>query len=230
MKNRRVENGLLAALSPITYRDLLVYLEPVNIEVSAILYRPEETTQYVYFPRSGIVSLLATVEGSNTLEVAMVGNEGLIGIPVFLGVAIPYNLAVVRTAGMAMRMHARAFYEYSRRDETLQRLLDRYTHALLTEVSQLSVCHRFHTIDMRFACWLMTTQDRLQSDGFTITQHVIAQRLGVRRASISLVAQAMQRRNLIRYLRGNITIINRPGLEALSCSCYNVIATQTRYP
>jgi CRP-like cAMP-binding protein len=105
-------------------------------------------------------------------------------------------------------------------------LLGRYTHALLTEISQLSVCHRFHAVDARFARWLLTTQDRLQADDFTATQHVIAQRLGVRRAGVSIAAHDLQRRNLIRYVRGNITILNRPGLEAVSCTCYKIIAGQ----
>ncbi|MGH8547966.1 MAG: Crp/Fnr family transcriptional regulator [Methylococcales bacterium] len=221
------EYRILAALSATSRQCLLAYLEPVTFAVSEILYRPGKTTRYLYFPRSGIVSLLRMNGGMDTLEVAMVGNEGMVGVPVFLGVATPCKLAIGRTAGTAMRMGAPAFYRYAHRDEPLQ-LLGHYTHALLDEISQLSVCHRFHTLDMRFASWRLTTQDRLQSDDFTITQQVIAQRLGVRRAGISIAAQALQRRNLIHYVRGNITILNRRGLEATSCTCYNVIAAQYR--
>ncbi|MGR9108417.1 MAG: Crp/Fnr family transcriptional regulator, partial [Gammaproteobacteria bacterium] len=213
-----------------TYRDLLIHLEPVGLKVSQVLYRPGEKTPYVYFPRSGVVSLLSRGDGMDSFEVAMVGNEGLLGVPVYLGVATPCVTAMVRLHGSAMRMESSTFYRYSQRDEPLQKLLGRYTHALLTEISQLSACHRFHTIDMRFARWLLTTQDRLQSASFTNTQNLIAQRLGVRRSGISIAAYALQQRNLIRYARGNITIVNRRGLKAACCPCYNVIAAQTLWP
>jgi len=226
MTNRRDENRILAALSARTYQYLLAYLEPVSYKVSEILYRPGEKIRYVYFPRNGIVSLLSPGDDMDTLEVAMVGNEGMVGVSVFLGVAMPRKLAIARTAGTAMRMGAPAFYRYSQRDGPLQRLLGRYTHALLTEILQLSVCHRFHTVDMQFARWLLTTQDRLQSDGFTITQDVISQCLGVRRAGVSTAAHEFQSRNLIHYVRGDITILNRPDLEAAACSCYKLIAAQ----
>jgi CRP-like cAMP-binding protein len=224
---QRDENGLLAALSAETYEDLLVYLNPVVYQESEILYKPGEKIRYVYFPRSGIVSLLSKGDGMDTLEVAMVGNEGLIGVPVFLGVATPCISAIARSPGSAMRMTAQAFYRYSQRDGPLQKLLGSYTHALLSEISQLSVCHRFHTVDMRLARWLLTTQDRLQSSDFKVTQNVIAKRLGVRRAGISIAAHALQKKSLIRYVRGNITIVNRRGLETACCTCYNIIAAQT---
>ncbi len=227
MIDQQDKNGLLATLPKATYQDLLGYLEPVSFEVSEVLYRPEKKTRYVYFPRSGMISLLSKGDGMDTLEVAMVGKEGLIGVPVFLGVPTPCKSAIVRTAGTAMRMGAQAFYRYAQENEIMQKLLARYTHALLTEVSQLSVCHRFHSVDMRFARWLLTTQDRLQSDKFTVTQHLIAQRLGVRRAGISIAAQALQHSKFIRYFRGNITILNCPGLETVSCGCYKIIAAQT---
>jgi CRP-like cAMP-binding protein len=227
MINQQDKNGLLATLPKDTYQDLLGHLELVSFKTSDVLYRPGEKTQFVYFPRSGIISLLSKGDAIDTLEVAMVGNEGLIGVPVFLGVPTPCKSAIVRTAGTAMRMGAKAFYRYAHENQILQQLLSRYTHALLTEVSQLSVCHRFHSVDMRFARWLLTTQDRLQSDSFTVTQHLIAQRLGVRRAGISIAAQAMQRSKFIRYFRGNVTILNCTGLEAISCGCYRIISAQT---
>lgn len=226
MANHRSENGILAALPARTCECLLGYLQPVSYEGSEILYRPGENIRYVYFPRSGIVSLLSMGDGRDTLEVAMVGNEGMLGVPVFLGVATPRKLAIVRTAGTAMRMAASAFYRCCNQNGPLQRLLGRYTHALLTEISQLSVCHRFHAVDARLARWLLTTQDRLHSDDFTLTQQLIAERLGVRRAGVSTAAHDFQTRNLIQYVRADITILNRPGLEAAACSCYNVIAAQ----
>ncbi|MGR9108561.1 MAG: Crp/Fnr family transcriptional regulator [Gammaproteobacteria bacterium] len=230
MVKRLNDNRLLAALPAETYRDLFIQLEPVSLKVSDILDRPEEKTRYVYFPRNGVVSLLSTGDGMDSFEVAMVGNEGLLGVPVYLGVATPCITAMVRSPGSAMRMEARAFYRYSQRNEPLRKLLGRYTHALLTEISQLSACHHFHTIDMRLARWLLTTQDRLQSNCFTNTQLLIAQRLGVRRSGVSIAAYVLQQRNLIRYTRGNITIVNRRGLKAACCPCYNMIAAQTLWP
>lgn len=220
------ENGLLAALSAGSYEDLLVQLEAVIYNESEILYRPDEKIRYVYFLQSGIVSLLSNIDGYDSIEVAMVGSEGLVGIPMFLGVATSYKFAIASTTGTAMRMEAQAFYQYSLYDAPLRKLLGRYTYGLMAEIAQLSVCHRFHTVDMRFARWLLTTQDRLQSDNLSITQHTIAQRLGVRRSGISIAAQTLQNRNLIRYVRGNITILSRGGLQAASCACYNVIAAQ----
>jgi CRP-like cAMP-binding protein len=222
--NHQGENGILTALSARIYRCLFVCLTPVRYEESEILYSPKEKLRYVYFPRSGIVSLLTKGDGVDTIEVAMVGNEGMVGVPVFLGSVAPRKIAIVRTAGDAMRMGAPAFYRCCNQHAPLQRVLRQYTHALLAEISQLSVCHRFHTVEMQFARWLLTTQDRLQSGNFTMTQHVIAQCLGVRRAGVSTAAHEFQERNLIHYVRGNIRILNRPGLEAAACSCYKVIA------
>lgn len=230
MSARMDDNRLLAALPAETYRDLLIHLETVSLKLSEVLYRPGEKTRYVYFPRNGVVSLLSRGDGMDSFEVAMVGNEGLLGVPVYLGVPTPCITAMVRSPGSAMRMEARAFYRYSQHDETLRKLLARYTHALLAEISQLSACHRFHTVGMRFARWLLTTQDRLQSNCFTNTQNLIAQRLGVRRSGVSVAAYALQQRNLIHYARGNITIVNRRGLKAACCPCYNIIAAQTLSP
>jgi CRP-like cAMP-binding protein len=218
-----VANRLLAALPGKEYRRLRSHLEEVTLPFGDILYEPGEIIRHVYFPNHGIVSLLSIVEERSTLEVGVVGNEGMVGVSVFLGASASLNRALVQGAGTAMKMKAEALHKHVRKAGSLGGLLLRYTHSLLAQISQTAACNRFHKVDARLARWLLMTRDRLQSDEFRLTQEFLSDMLGVRREGVTSAARALQQEKLIRYVRGQITILNRAGLQAASCRCYEIV-------
>jgi len=216
-------NRLLAALTSQEYERLRPHLKEFTLSFGEILYEPGQIIQHVYFPNSGIVSLLSMVEERSTLEVGLVGNEGMIGISIFLGAPKSLNRALVQGAGVAMRMSVQAFRRHVGPGGHLPEMLRLYTHSLLAQVSQTAVCNRFHKVDARLARWLLMTGDRLGSDEFHLTQKFLSDMLGVRREGVTTAARALQNAKLIRYVRGQIIILNRAGLEAKSCLCYEIV-------
>jgi len=218
-----VPNRLLAALPKKEYQRLLPELQPVPLVFGDILYEPGDTIGHVYFPDNGIISLLSRVESQKVLEVGIVGNEGVAGLPVVLGVSVSVNRGLVQSAGTAMRMKAAALQREFKRDGALQKLLHRYLHSLLTQISQSAVCNRFHLADARLARWLLMTHDRVEADEFRLTQEFLSNMLGVRREAVSKAASDLQRRGFVNYSRGRMTVLDRAGLEATTCECYRII-------
>jgi CRP-like cAMP-binding protein len=220
-------NRLLAALPKKEYKRLLPELERVPLTFGDILYEPGQAILHVYFPNDSIISLLTTVEGEKALEVGIVGNEGMAGVPALLGVSVSHHRALVQGAGTAMRMTAAVLRRETKQDGPLQRLLQRYTHSLLMQISQSAACNRFHLVDARLARWLLMASDRLQLNDFYLKQEFMANMLGVRREGVSMAAGALQRQELISYIRGHLKITNRAGLEAVACQCYMVIRDES---
>jgi CRP-like cAMP-binding protein len=221
-------NRILAALPKDEYRRLLPNLEPFPLVFGKVIYEPGDLIRYVYFPTSGIISLLAAGEDRAMLEVGMVGWEGMVGLPAFMGVKTSRNRAVVQGAGAAMKMKARAFLKECDNGGSLPRLLRRYTHSRLTQIAQVATCNRFHPIDARLARWLLMTHDRMGTDEFQLTQEFLSNMLGVRREGVNKAAGALQKHRLISYSRGILTTLNRAGLEAVACQCYAIIKEESR--
>jgi len=218
-----IENQLLSALPTEEYKRLLPNLELVSLNFKQIIYAPDEPLEYVYFPKSGIISLVNVTEDGRTVEAAMVGNEGMAGIPVFLGADKMPALAISQVVGDALRMKVDVFKREVTPSTSLYKLLLRYTQALLNQISQSVACNCLHPVEGRCCRWLLMCHDRVKSDQFMLTQELISQMLGVRRASVSEVAATLQKAGLIRYSRGKITICDRQGLESASCECYQVV-------
>jgi CRP-like cAMP-binding protein len=222
-KSPPIANCLLAALPAKDYQDLLPHLEEIPLVFEDIIYRPNVIISDVYFPNSGIISLIASMDGRATLEVGMVGKEGVVGLSVFMGVNTSKNRAVVQGAGSGMKMNAASFRKQCNNGGALQRVLRRYSHSLLTQITQSAVCNQFHSVDARLARWLLMTHDRMQNTEFRITQEFLSHMLGVRREGVSKAAGELQKRGLIRYKRGHLKVLDRAGLEATSCGCYEII-------
>ena len=220
-------NRLLSTLPKNEYERLLPKLKTVNLVLGEELYEPGEAIKYVYFPNDSIISLISELSGTALLEVGMVGNEGMAGLPVFMGVSASSTRALVQGSGTAMRMSSAAVRREANRLGSLHHLLHRYSHSLLTQVSQSSACNRFHLVNARLARWLLMTNDRLGVEEFPLTQEFLSSMLGVRREGVSKAAGALQAASLIRYSRGMITLLNRRGLEAKSCGCYTIIKAET---
>jgi CRP-like cAMP-binding protein len=222
----RIENRLLAALPKKDYNRLVAQMERVPLPFAEVLYEPGDTIHYIYFPNDSIVSLLSTVEDRSTLEVGIIGNEGMVGISVILGVTSSPNRALVQGEGSAMRMTAAALRKEINGNGPLQRLLNRQTHALMTQIAQSAACNRFHRVEARLARWLLMTHDRIGKDEFRLTQQFLSDMLGVRREGVTYAASALQKNQLIRYSRGHLTILNRRGLEGVACKCYSLIKAE----
>jgi CRP-like cAMP-binding protein len=220
-------NRLLAALPKEEYQRLLPELRPVTLAFGKILYEPGAIIRHVYFPNDSIVSLISEVAERSTLEVAIVGNEGMTGISVFMGVARSRTRALVQCGGSAMRMKSAYLGRESDRSGALTRLLRRYTHSLFTQISQSAACNRFHKVDARLARWMLMTHDRTGSDEFRLTQEFMSNMLGVRRERVNMAAGDLQREKLISYSRGMIKIRDRAGLETVACECYRIIKEET---
>ena len=221
------KNRLLATLPKREYERLLPGLKRIPLVFGDVLYEPGDIIKHVYFPNDSIVSLLSALSERSTLEVGMVGNEGMAGLPIFMGVNVSRTRAIVQGAGSAMRMTAATVRHEAKLPSTLHHLLHRYTHSLLCQVSQSAACNRFHSVDARLARWLMMTSDRLGLDEFRLTQDFMSNMLGVRREGVNKAAGQLQTAKLIRYRRGMITILNRPGLEAHSCECYRIVRDES---
>lgn len=216
-------NSLLSALPRREYQRLLTSLEPVTLTFGEVLYEPGQPIRHIYFPNDSLVSLLTVVDGHLALEVGLVGHEGMVGIPLVLGINVSSVRALVQGGGTAMRMKSGSFLREFRQSPPLQRELHRYTHVLMAQVTQTAACNRFHVVEARLARWLLMTRDRVRSDQFRLTQEFLAHMLGVRRVGVTKAASALHRRGLISYSRGNIRILDQKGLEAASCRCYRVV-------
>ncbi|HYN63832.1 MAG TPA: Crp/Fnr family transcriptional regulator, partial [Candidatus Limnocylindrales bacterium] len=197
--------------------------EPVTLTFGEVLYEPGERIRHVYFPNDGQVSLLMVMADRKALEVGLVGREGMVGVPLALGAEASPVRAVVQGSGSALQMKAASFCEALGRCLPLQRELDRYVFAKLIQARQTAACNRFHQVEARLARWLLMTCDRVRSDRFHLTHEDLADTLGVRRVGVTNAASALQRRKLISYCRGNIRILDRKGLTAASCGCYEIV-------
>ena len=218
-----IENSLLAALPHKVHGRLLAGLEPVTLTFGEILYEPGDKIHHVYFPGASLVSLLTLADGHLALEVGLLGRDGMVGLPLVLGHKRSSVRALVQGGGTALRMAAARFLKEFRLLLPLQRELYSYTHALMAQISQTAACNRFHVVEQRLARWLLMTHDRVKSDQFRMTHEFLGHMLGVRRVGVTKAAQALQRRDLIRYSRGAITVLDRIGLEAAACQCYKVV-------
>ena len=216
-------NRLLAALPPNDLAHLAPMLEPVQVEVGAVLCEPGKRISHIYFPHDCLLSLLAVAEGRMTLEVGLVGREGMLGATVALGHEVTQVRAIVQRAGSASRVDSVRFRAEFARNPALQRVLYRYTDTLLAQAIQIAVCSRFHVLEARLARSLLITRDRLQSDKFHLTHEFLAHALGVRRVGVTKAASALQQQGLIIYSRGNIEILDAQGLAAASCKCYAIV-------
>jgi CRP-like cAMP-binding protein len=222
-----LQNHILGALGPIERDRIFPHLQLVSMPLGRVLYESGDPLLHVYFPLDAIVSLLYVMENGASAEISVVGNEGLIGIALFMGGETTPSRAIVQSAGYAYRLPAqRLKTEFGRHGE-LQLLLLRYTQALITQMSQTAVCNRHHTVDQQLCRWLLLSLDRLPSNQLVMTQELIANMLGVRREGVTDAAGKLQKLGVIQYARGQITVLDRPQLEKLSCECYAVVKRET---
>jgi len=220
------QNHLLGALPPPDFERLAPHLNLVPLPLGEILYEPGQQLQHAYFPTTAIVSLHYVMESGASAETAGVGNEGVVGIALFMGGDTTPSSAVVKTAGHAYRLERRLLKEEFARAGLLQRLLLRYTQALITQMTQTAACNRHHSVEQQLCRWLLSTLDRVPSHELVITQELVASMLGVRREGITEAAGRLQSAGFIRYRRGHISVLNRVGLEAGACECYAVVKTE----
>ena len=213
-------NRLLEALPKSDRRRMLAACQTVELTFAEVLSTSWQHLSHVYFPIRGFISLIMPIDGPASLEVGLVGDEGMFGVPLALGVDVSPVRAVVQGAGSALRMDAACFCSESGRSPPLQRKMGQYAFVRYTQLAQTAACTRFHVVEARLARWLLMTQDRAHADAFHVTQEFLALMLGIRRVGVTRAASSLQRRGLIRYSRGNITVLDRRGLKAASCSCY----------
>ncbi|HEY6186707.1 MAG TPA: Crp/Fnr family transcriptional regulator [Pyrinomonadaceae bacterium] len=218
-----IENRLLAALPGEEYERLLPHLEPLSFPLGEVIYESGGHLDYVYYPTTAIISLLYIMENGATAEMGMTGNEGVVGIALFMGGSTMPNRAVVQSAGGVIRMKAKVLQDEFARGGQFQRSLLRYTQALITQISQTAVCNRLHSVEQQLCRWLLLSHDRIQADELIMTQELIADMLGVRREGVTVAAGRLQDMGLISYVRGRIKILDREKLEATVCECYRVV-------
>ncbi len=216
-------NGLIAALSAAERQRWLPLLEPVDLTLGQVLYESGRALTHVYFPTTAIVSLLYVMENGASAEIAVVGNEGLVGISLFMGGGSTPSRAVVQSAGRGYRLGAHAMKEEFNRAGPVMHLMLRYTQALITQMAQTAVCNRHHSLDQQLCRWLLLSLDRLPGSELVMTQELIANMLGVRREGVTEAALKLQNAGLIRYARGRVSVLDRPGLEHRTCECYAVV-------
>jgi CRP-like cAMP-binding protein len=219
-------NRLLAALSSSEYQRLLPHLESVHLPHGEVLYEMGGHVKYVYFPSNSLISLVTQMENGATIEVGLVGNDGMSGITALIGDEIAPDRAIVQIADGAMRAQLAVIREEFRRGGELQDLLLRYTRAHLKQVAQTAACNATHAVEERLARWLLMCQDRVESEDLKLTQEFIADMLGTRRATVSGAASALQTEGLIQYHRGRIRIVDRPALEEFACECYEAVKAE----
>ncbi len=224
--HRPGQNHLLAVLSEVEFERLAAHLELVPLRLGEMLYDPGKQLQYAYFPTTAIVSLHYVLESGATAESAGVGNEGVVGIALFMGGGTTASSAVVQTAGHAYRLAGSLLQAEFGRAGLMQRVLLRYTQALMAQISQAAVCNRHHSVEQQLCRWLLLTLDRAPLRELVMTQELVASMLGVRREGITAAAGNLQRAGLIRYRRGHISVLERPGLESRACECYGVVAKE----
>ena len=219
-------NRLLTALPKREYDRLRPDLERVALPLRTILYEADGPITHVFFPLNGVVSLVIIVEGNIDLEVGTIGNEGMVGTPIFLGAQSSPTRAISQIAGEAMRMETSLFQKEMKRRGPLYSLVQRYTQAMINQISHSTVCNHRHSVEQRMCRWLLMSHDRMGSDEFMLTQEFLAQMLGVRRPTVTTVARILQKAGLISYHRGRISVLDRKGLEAASCECYRVVTDE----
>jgi len=219
-------NHLFAWVSEEELMRLLPNLQPLTLSLGEVLYESGEKMDYVYFPTTAIISLLYIMENGSTAEIGVVGNDGLVGIAIFMGGDTTPNRAVVQSAGKAFKMQAKEMKEEFTRGGRFHSLCLRYTQALITQISQTAVCNRLHSIDQQLCRWLLLSHDRLPTSRLIMTQELISNMLGVRREGITHAAKRLQKAGYISYVRGDMTILDRKGLEASVCECYQVVRTE----
>ena len=221
-------NGINRLLDDLPRKDrhrTLERCESIALEVGATLCETDQPVRHVYFPLSGFISLVTTVGGHKPLELGLIGNEGMLGVTVVLGVDRAPQRAVVQGAGTALRMSKPQFDRELRESPHLVRLLNRYLYGWLAQLSQNTACNRFHEVEARLARWLLMTHDRALADHFYLTHEFLADMLGVRRSAVTIAAGGLRRRRLIHYARGEIRILDRAGLESTSCECYDAVTS-----
>jgi CRP-like cAMP-binding protein len=216
-------NRLLARLPPQDYQLLFPHLQPVPLALKYVLYEVRSTIDYAYFPNRGVISALTVMEDGRAIEVATIGDEGMVGLPLLVGAKTTANRMIVQVPGEALRMAEDVLREEVSRDSALRRLLVLYHTAFLAQVSQAVACNGLHSVYQRCCRWLLMTQDRAHSDVFPMTHEFLAEMLGVRRSTVSEVLEPFQEQGLIRYSRGRFTVLDRDGLMAGSCECYRRI-------
>jgi CRP-like cAMP-binding protein len=223
ISNTPVENRLLAALPPTEYERLRPQLQKVWFPLGEVVYEFGGQLDYVYFPTNSIVSLLYTMENGTSAEMGLTGNDGVVGIALFMGGGTMPNRAVVQSAGGAIRMKAKVLQDEFARGGKFQQMLLRYTQALITQISQTAVCNRLHSVEQQLCRWLLLSHDRVKVDELIMTQELIADMLGVRREGVTVAAGRLQDAGAISYVRGHIKILDRPTLESTVCECYLVV-------
>lgn len=221
-----IQNKILAALPTEEYERLRELMTPVSLPLSETLYEQDSRIKYVYFVNEGVVSQVTHMEDGGSVEVGLVGSEGMVGLPIALGDDVSPNHAIVQIAGGGMRMEAAALIDELGRGGMLQSLLLRYALAMNKQVSQTAACNRSHNVGDRLARWLLMGQDRVGGDELHLTQEFIAQMLGTRRSGVSEAAILLQAAGLIRYSRGHITVLDREGMQEFACECYEVVRAE----
>ena len=220
------QNALLAALPTAEWERWLSQLEAVEMPLGKVLYESGSKMTHVYFPTTSIVSLLYVMEDGASAEIAVVGHEGIVGISLFMGGSSTPSRAVVQSAGLGYRLQASLMMQEFNRAGPVLHLLLRYTQALITQMAQTAVCNRLHSLDQQLCRWLLLSLDRLKSNDLVMTQELIANMLGVRREGVTAAAGQLQDAGLIRYRRGHIHVLDRPGLEKRTCECYAVVKNE----
>ncbi|MEO7658537.1 MAG: Crp/Fnr family transcriptional regulator [Pyrinomonadaceae bacterium] len=221
-----MKNYLLASLPKVEFERVLSKLEPSPLKLGKVLYESGSRMDYVYFPTTSIVSLLYVMENGSTAEIGVVGNDGIVGIALFMGGDTTPNRAVVQAAGEAFKMKAKDLKAEFVLGGVFQQMLLRYTQALMTQIAQTAVCNRLHSVEEQLCRWLLLSHDRLQSDELVMTHDLISNMLGVRREGITLAALKLAKQNLITNVRGTITVNDRQGLERAVCECYKVVSLE----
>lgn len=218
-----LNNRLLAALPPEAQKRIFPHLKPVQLPLGTVVYEAGQHVDYVYFPADCIISLLYVMVDGASAEISVVGNEGIVGIAVFMGGESTPSRAIVQSGGSAFRLPAAELRKEFNSHPDMRMLMLRYTQALITQMAQTAVCNRHHSIDQQLCRWLLLSLDRLSSNSLTMTQELIANMLGVRREGVTEAAGKLQRLGVITYQRGHITVLDRPQLERLCCECYKVV-------
>jgi CRP-like cAMP-binding protein len=216
-------NHLLAAVPAEELARLEPDLKAVSLDLGEVIYESGEQLEFIYFPTTAIISLLYIMENGSTAEIGMAGNDGLVGVALFMGGSTTPSRAVVQSAGNAFRLRSRALQSAFGLGGVFQKILLRYTQSLMTQISQTAVCNRLHAVEKQLCRWLLINHDLLQTNELVMTHDLIANMLGVRREGVSIAAGHLQKSGFIKYVRGTITILDRPGLEAAACECYRVV-------
>lgn len=219
-------NHLLAALPAVEFARIEVDLDAIELKLGEVIYESGEQLEYIYFPTTAIISLLYIMENGSTAEIGMAGNDGLVGIALYMGGSTTPNRAVVQSAGNAFRLRSKALKSEFGLGGTFQNILLRYTQYLMTQISQTAVCNRLHSVEQQLCRWLLINHDLLQTNKLIMTHDLIADMLGVRREGVSIAAGHLQKKGLIKYARGAITMLDRERLETAGCECYGVVKTE----